>query len=749
MAGFCIPPKLAKTLKAAAVAGEINMAELYDMTSEQRRTRFEKFAPKETAVQINAGFEQSMVSSQKDSLKKWVESTFTGKEKKAKSFPDVLKKIDSLEELGVINPATAESFMEDLVATKLGVNVTQAEVEGISKRAKKIQEIGEKGETDKFGLPSMEYFKARKDMQSYLNSLNPTSKTRVLTSTIFRSNLLLGVKTATTNIVGNTVQGLFTALEKRLATGQFKGYNGNLVKDYAKNAVKIHSETGYDVTRMTSIGETFTTLGEKIQTSEGPGKLRKIGRFYEDVVFKKMLGTPDVAFSAMQFADTVNLASTQTANREGLKGDAAKARAKELFLEATKIEPSVDNLAAVAIKEQGIMDAKYATYQQESKYAEVAMGIRQTLNNATGDVRLGDLLMPFVKTPANVVGASLDASGVSAIRALYNMPEALSQMKKGNKAPIQKVIRDGVRSGLGLTVAFIITSSIDDDEFMGEYPTSQKEKELLELRNATPNSIKLGGKWVSLDYFGPLGSAVKGIMYAKKYGETPQDQLLQMVMGGVETGASLPGVDVIHKAISDARAFAPGGDATLGEIGGEFGTSVASQLSSRLIPSIIGDLAKTIDPLKRQVDYDDPFSILKAKIPGLREQLPARENIFGETIKTEGLSQILFGARVKTANESAVISELGRLDEAGQLPSITDAEKTSSRVKGFKAQVSAEKYDKTIDRYQVDLLKAFEKTISSRQYERASNEEKKEMLNKVKSDTLNRALTRGGYRKPR
>ena len=74
MAFFCLSKEVADNLKARAVAGEINIQELYDMTSEKRRSFFEKFVDKETAKGINAGFEQAILSDQQTALKNWAKA---------------------------------------------------------------------------------------------------------------------------------------------------------------------------------------------------------------------------------------------------------------------------------------------------------------------------------------------------------------------------------------------------------------------------------------------------------------------------------------------------------------------------------------------------------------------------------------------------------------------------------------------------------------------------------------------------
>lgn len=162
MAFFCLSKEVADSLKARAVAGEINIQELYDMTSEKRRSFFEKFVDTETAKGINAGFEQAIISEQQSALQNWAKAVFTGSEKTGRK-KDIFDKIESLSDLGALNPANQDAFLQDLVAMRLGATITAQEASTIADKATKLQELAK--DTSKFGTPTIEYFEARKDMR--------------------------------------------------------------------------------------------------------------------------------------------------------------------------------------------------------------------------------------------------------------------------------------------------------------------------------------------------------------------------------------------------------------------------------------------------------------------------------------------------------------------------------------------------------------------------------------------------------
>lgn len=756
---LCIPKELSKKLLNGAKSGEFNVQQLTEMSSQQRQELFAGYIGKETAKSVNALFEKALVSQQKTALKSWAEQVFGTEAKETPKYKNVMRTINQLDELGVLNPADAESFFSDLVAEKLGVTITAEEAKNISEKAAHLEELAQKETENEFGLPNVEYFKARREMFDYLHGLAPSSALRILTSTVARGNMLASIKSPLTNIIGNTTQGIQQALERRFSSTQFKGTNADFAKKYFKYANKVFKESGYDVTRMLHLDDTERTLGEDIIQSQGKGTVRKIGRFYEDNIFKKLMAAPDVAFSAAHFGDSANLGSTKIAKEEGLKGDKAKARALEIFKDATSLNPQTEE--GQYIRAQAIADASYATYQNDSYYSTLALAIRKIVNTATGDVRLGDQLMPFVKTPANVVGAGIDASGVSAIRGMWNLKGALESARLGNKEPLKAVVRDFVRSGLGLSLAVIISAMFDPDDFIGEYPVTAKEQELLRLQRATPNSLRIGGKWISLDYFGAIAAPLVGILYARKYGNGLVNTTYKYAQGvGIQAlkFPSFKAVSDLLTSFQDNVQKVSDTNKTAEEQGKEtlqgLGVTAADFLSSRVVPAIVYDTGKATDPYERKYDTKNPVERVQAKLPIVRNQLPAKTDVLGQKVENEGaLSTFLFGSRVKTATDNAVVAELTRLSSTGNLPSITDVEKTSQRVKDYKSQMEAkgtpEKYEATLQKFKDNFNKRLTTLTSSFTYKRADDEKKKALIESAKNDLLDSALLVGGYRKPR
>lgn len=741
---FCIPKNLAEKLKSAAKRGEINIAELYEMNSQQRRSFFEFYTDTDTAKGINAGFERAMVSKHKNALKTWVKNTFDAKEKK--KIKNLIDKVNELSNENLLDPENREAFMQDFIAERLGVTVTESEAKKINELSEKLQEEYAKG-TDKYGIAKLGYWEARREMENYLQEINPASRLKIATSTIGRAAMLASLKSPLLNISGNSIVAIQQSFERRIQNTTYSGKTDKkFVREYIKTVNQIYAKSGYDVTRMQDMSDGIKTLGEEITHSQGKGATRFIGRIAENVIFDQLLSKPDVFFSSLAFADSANLAATRLAKEKGLKGKNLTDYANKVFRDATSLSPqSTDGRI---VRNQARADAMLATFTNDSKLATANMGIRKALNSVTGDLKLGDQIMPFVKTPANVVSISIDASGLSAVRGITKLPRAINEMKAGDATLMREVSREMFRSGFGMTIAFIIASAFDEDDFIGAYPTSQKERELLKTKNARANSIKVGDKWVSLEYFNFIASPLIGFLYAKKYKDNLPEAMFNYAAGTSTQLLELPAIDPSKDVLDFLQDISPEGKIDKDNLPQYVANALTDYIRARTVPGIFYDIAKGLDAAEREVDYKNPLDKVKSTIPGLRQTLPEKVDVFGEVIKGEPFySTILFGARMRSARDNRIIEEFDKLNKTGNLPSLTRPEKTSGRVKEFREQVDQEKFDAMISDFRNGYKRGVDKLISSEKFNKLSDEDKKKVIDKLKNGVLTASLKKHGYKK--
>jgi hypothetical protein len=166
---------------------------------------------------------------------------------------------------------------------------------------------------------------------------------------------------------------------------------------------------------------------------------------------------------------------------------------------------------------------------------------------------------------------------------------------------------------------------------------------------------------------------------------------------------------------------------------------------------ILNTVAQATDDKVRKVESSNLLDRTKAGIPVLRQTLPTKINqATGEEIKGEGFwTNLLFGSRVKTANESALIDEITRLDAVGYAPTVADIERNSEKVKGLKSQRSEEGFQNALQFYGRAFGKQATKQIKTNEYRKASDEKKQAMLNSLRDKVRTDMLKKFGYKAPK
>ena len=140
MSVFCIPKKYIDKIKGSALRDNINIGKIAEMTSPERRAYFSKFVEPDVAKFINTEFEKSLVSQRQEALLDWAKSVFSPVEKGTPKYKLVLDKINELKGQGVIKDENLDNYLEDLVAEKLGANISETEAKQITKLAENIAE---------------------------------------------------------------------------------------------------------------------------------------------------------------------------------------------------------------------------------------------------------------------------------------------------------------------------------------------------------------------------------------------------------------------------------------------------------------------------------------------------------------------------------------------------------------------------------------------------------------------------------
>lgn len=630
------------------------------------------------------------------------------------------------------NEELAYDYVEKKARDAIGLNLTNEKANAIIQASRDLDKLSRK--VDAFGIPTSEFFAKKSELEYMINSHTPSSQTKVLLSTLGRANMLTAPATSVLNVASN-VQNFGAQKIVRMLNNKITGHTNenlvdpNLQKQYRKRVWDTFWATGYDLAMMNDITDTRLYRGESAVNSAGEGVIRQAGQWAEKHIFGELISSPDMVFkSYLAFTDFAGNEATDVALKEGLSGDKAKKRANDLFTDAVRIEPQTEIGKQIRAKAQA--DALVITFQQDTRLARTLLDLRNLVNKATGDIGVGDLLSAFVKTPANVLALGYDAT-VGPFGHLINTWGAIQDARAGNlnSARVMATLRQTTTMAVmqALVAAFAL-GFIDDDDYIPDYSQlSPSERLIVKERGGSFGSIRIGDTYISTDFFGPFELPLTAWLNARR-----QDGFLQSAsayIGSViRKGMDAP---VIKDLMDQAKAAEEVGSDSL-SIWEHIYDTAGNLLISRLTPNVMNTLAKMSDDYERETNRK-VLNKLISRVPGLRQTLPPKMSVStGKPIETpNAFLQLFFGARAHRKVDSAVADELYRLYQQGERATISDITRSGDlKLIDEKDKQAAKEW------FAREYSSAASKVIKSADYRSKSDEEKKNVLNKIRRDLV-------------
>ena len=399
--------------------------------------------------------------------------------------------------------------------------------------------------------------------------------------------MLLNPKTLGRNIVGNVAfntidtgsKGLASLIDRGLS--KFTGQRTRVAPqlgDYFKGGLQ-GAKTGYQEALQ---GIDTRGLGQRFDLSSGRTFQSKPMQALETVL-DVGLRVPDRAFYEATFAESVqNMMKAQ-----GLT------------------EPTQE------ILEQAEREALESVFQDKTMLSDFALGLRGGINRiGTKDFGLGDVLIPYAQTPANLTQQAINYSPLGALKGIYNLSQGNQRQASLDLA--RSLIGSGlIGGGYGLAKAGLTTPS----QFDENYTKNKKIRENLQPLGIRPDQI--GDMWYAP--FQPMSSPI-ATGTAMAYGENP-------LYAGLNTVVDQPYLQGVTRGLRDLQE----GDWT------KAATNVVASIPSQFVPTFAGQLAQSIDPYQRET-YDPNklqygLNSAIAKVPFASKTLPEKIDVTGQPIE--------------------------------------------------------------------------------------------------------------------
>ncbi len=380
-------------------------------------------------------------------------------------------------------------------------------------------------------------------------------------------------------------------------------------------------------------------------------------------------------------------------------------------------------------------EAEHATLQQRTALGSYASNLQK-------QGWWGKILAPFTRIPS-----AIGTSGLVDYTPFGLGKDIVQQVKSGHFNQRQFSLAMG-RATSGTGVAALGALLMQQGHMTLSAPADAKERSLWELQGKTPNSIKVGGQWRSLNALGPLGITL-GLGGAFQrgleiHGNNPIQASTEALASAGKLLVDQPylkGIAGAANALNDpTRSMQTWVDNTAGSV----------------IPTAVATAARATDPLQR--DYPkNVVDALKNRIPGLREQVAPNVNVIGQTDQRQGgvaqnLLDPLFSAHPQNVG-SPVVNEFQRLYSAlgsSEAPTIGEPSR-SQTINGQKVKLDPHQFATFLQGSGSYMVPSLTNLVQSPQYQALQTDRDKSLaINKVIAAARNaqQATQLGDQQKP-
>lgn len=545
---ICLLPEKVQEFKQALKNKEINIADLINMSTEERTTLLGKYAGS-NAKDVNTLFEEKLVLKNKiQGLKNW--SSRLGKIGKysdqGKADLDAeISKYRAAQQQRIFNPKEEQSFLNDLADKKVGVHISKEVAQKVFQLSSELSELKAK-DTGVFGV-SDEYLAKKAELNAFVEAQTPLSVGSSLfknLTTIGRDFLLFNPSTPLKTSIGQIINSTMEAAARRLSNLSLSGSSSKLASEANKSAWETFKKTGLNTAGMEGLDDThIMNKGENFKVPTGDAIGGKVGKGVETLVRKTAQAVnkavidwahvgPFTKFYQKTFFDTANILADKIAQEEGLAGDAVSTRANEIFKDAIRIEPKTPEGAMLRLRAQE--QSARITSTNDTWASKITLGLKAGFNK--GIPGLGDIIAPIAKIPANLIANSIDNAGGGIPKGVYDIVKGREKIQSNDMetryegmAQFANGIQHLIRIAGSLSVAALLASRLTKDSFRSD--------------NYGNHFVKIGNIWVNMEYVAAISASLAGFMYAKEYGSSALSNVLEYGIGTVSGLSNLPVVN--------------------------------------------------------------------------------------------------------------------------------------------------------------------------------------------------------------
>lgn len=432
---------------------------------------------------------------------------------------------------------------------------------------------------------------------------------------------------------------------------------------------------------------------------------------------RALAGTDEWWRNVLQVSNLYGLA-VRNAGNKGLKGKAFWEEVDNLINNPTKemIDATNDYTKVLQFldKPSGI-----ARWMDSARNPKVGEGPAKRLGR--GIIRLA---VPFVNTPDALIRTAIRRSPLAYER------ENINGWQKGG-AERDKVL---ARLLMGSMLSFWVAAQT------GEYITgngpSDYKKRAAWLKTHQPNSIKVNGKWRSIQGLEPVSTIILApstIVERVKAGEITLDKadIGTSVASAVHGIASLLSENAYLEGFTDLIDIGIGDK---NKAANAFENFVAATAAAVTVPAIVRKYSQTQDNAVRDTTGDGSledriYGRIVSGIPGMSQQLPQKYDTAGQPMTREfGGPDMLSRSLTMEPTDDPAIQEMGRLEDLTKKVVVGAPTKHGIKVDGVQRTLTAEEYQEYQYLSGYWITEVLRQEMATPEYQAMTDEEKIDML---------------------
>ncbi len=440
--------------------------------------------------------------------------------------------------------------------------------------------------------------------------------------TLARMSMLFNPKTQVRNVMGNAIISPISNASDVIGTAIDKAVS----KKTGTRTTSLPQASSISGMKQ-GIGEAYEDYRLGINTRDIEGNRFEIGQgraFNNDTKIGKALNGIDRTTNFMLDAGDRGFYETWFNN------------SLQQQMKANKVDVPTEEMVKIAKNE-----ALKRTWQDTNNYTETVSKFRNALNNLNiKGYGLGDMTLPFIKTPANLTKALVDYSPVGVVKTLKVDADNLKMAMKTGKDVSQKqrTFVDNLSKGITGTLLMVLYSALADKGILKGEGSEDKdlasfEKNILGIQ---PYSAVIGDKSYSYEWAQPVGGSMAMVTdFKKAFNEADTDKgELFAYANAIKEGVSASGKVLFNQSFATGISNLFGEDDIINGL-----MEVLMNEPSKFSPQLMGQFAQLGDGTARSTYvYGDPMATagnkVKAKVPGEREKLPPVVDVMGNEVKS-------------------------------------------------------------------------------------------------------------------